>query len=59
MSAQDPKAWSEKVAALAIGRLLDNGMVKKGDTDKAIALAAEEIRVRLAMHDYPAENPAN
>ncbi len=45
--------WSEKVASLAVDRLVDAGLVKKEDFGSAVALAAEEIRVRLTLGDYP------
>jgi hypothetical protein len=33
--------------------LVDHGLLKKEDPDRAAEIAAEEILVRLAMWDYP------
>jgi hypothetical protein len=52
-SSIDAKSWCEKVAALGVDILIDCELVKKEDFDKAKAIVAEEILVRLSMGDYP------
>ena len=49
----DIVSWSRKVAALALDRLVDEGLLKREDFDAALGPAAEEIQIRLAMGDYP------
>ncbi len=49
----DVKSWSDHVAALAVDALVDAGLIELGDFEKATAIAAEEILVRLCLHDYP------
>jgi len=46
-------AWSEKVAGWGMDMLVEHGLLKKADFDRATSIVAEEIRVRLAMGDYP------
>jgi hypothetical protein len=46
-------SWSEKVAGLGVDMLVDHGLIKKQDFDRATGIVAEEIRVRLAIGDYP------
>ena len=45
--------WSKTVAALALDALVDHGLLKREDFDVALEIAAEEIRIRLVMNDYP------
>ena len=45
--------WSKRVAALAVDALVDHGILKQEDFDTALEIAAEEIRIRLVMNDYP------
>lgn len=45
--------WSENVAALAADMLVDHGLIRKEDLEKATAIVAEEINVRLCLNDYP------
>jgi hypothetical protein len=47
------KDWSRRVAILAIDVLMDAKIVAKADFDRATAIAAEEIYVRLALRDRP------
>ena len=47
-------SWSRTVAALALVALVDNGLLKREDFDAAFEI--EEIRIRLAMGDYPPVN---
>ena len=54
MSAEDTlESWSEKVAALGVDVLVDNGLIQKADFERATSIVAEEIRIRLALGDYP------
>jgi hypothetical protein len=46
-------SWSRTVAALALDALVDHGLLKREDFDAALEIAAEEIRIRLVMGDYP------
>jgi len=46
------KLTSDRLAALIIDALIDAGVVKKADVERAIAVAAEEIEVRKAPRDY-------
>ena len=47
------ESWSRKVAILAVDELVNAGLVRRDDFESAVAIAAEEIQVRLAMEDYP------
>jgi hypothetical protein len=47
------KEWSDQVAAIVVDVLADHGIVKRADFEKATELVAEEIRIRLAINDYP------
>lgn len=40
------------LAALVVDALIDAGIVKKDDMERAIRIAAEEIEVRKALGDY-------
>jgi hypothetical protein len=54
MSAEDTqKSWSEKVAGWGVDMLVDHGLIKKQDFERATGIMAEEILVRLAIGDYP------
>jgi hypothetical protein len=33
--------------------MVDHGILKREDFDIALEIAAEEIRIRLVMNDYP------
>lgn len=46
-------SWSRTVAALALDALVDHGLLKREDCDAALEIAAEDIRIRLVMGDYP------
>jgi hypothetical protein len=46
-------SWSHKVAGLGVDMLVDHGLIKKADFERATSIVAEEIRVRLAIGDYP------
>ena len=45
--------WSRDVAELGVDELVDAGLIRKEDFDRAAAIVAEEIHVRLALGDYP------
>jgi uncharacterized protein YqgQ len=47
------ESWCKMVAALGVDMLIDYGLIKKEDFDRATAIVAEEILVRLSMGDYP------
>ena len=47
------EAWSKKVAALALDELVNAVFLRREDFDAALEIAAEEIRIRLVMEDYP------
>jgi len=53
MSEQTITTWSEKVAGLGVDMLVDHGLIKKEDFERATSIVAEEIRVRLVIGDYP------
>jgi hypothetical protein len=53
MKEKDAKEWCDVVASLGIDILLDEGIVKPDDLDRAIAIVSEEIWTRLAMGDLP------
>jgi hypothetical protein len=46
-------AWSRSVAELAVGTLMIAKIVGRDDLERAIAIVAEEILVRLALQDRP------
>jgi hypothetical protein len=47
------KEWSVAVAGLAADALVDSGLIKAGDLEKASEVIAEEILVRLSLNDRP------
>ena len=49
----DTLEWSEDVAAIAVDALVDRGLIRKADFEKAKSIVAEEINVRLCLNDYP------
>jgi hypothetical protein len=54
MSAEETiTTWSEKVAGLGVDMLVDHGLIKRADFDRAASIVADEIRIRLAIGDYP------
>jgi hypothetical protein len=50
---QKVKDWCKQVAIFGADMLVDQGLLKKEDLDRAAEIIAEEILVRLAMRDYP------
>lgn len=57
-----PGEWCAKVAALSVDVLVDAGLVARTDFELARSIVAEEIFVRLCLHDYPPaleEPPSN
>src|SRR6267142_6141505 len=55
----DSLEWSANLAALTVDELVDAGMVRKEDFDQAVAIASEEINVRLCLRDYLPPRPTN
>ena len=53
----DTVAWSRHVAGLAVDALIDHGLVRIEDFDRAVSVAAEEINVRLCMTTLPQKSP--
>ncbi|HEX6624728.1 MAG TPA: hypothetical protein VF064_13530 [Pyrinomonadaceae bacterium] len=49
----DIKSWSQAKAELAVDALVDAGLVRAEDFERAVAIVAEEILVRLLLGDYP------
>jgi hypothetical protein len=47
------RPWSQKIAELVVDALLKAKIVDKVEFERAVAIAEEEIRVRLLMHDRP------
>ena len=47
------KDWCKQVAIFGVDMLVDHGLLKKEDLDRAADIVAEEILVRLALGDYP------
>ncbi len=47
------KSWSEKVAGSGVDMLVDHGLIKREDFERATSIVTEEILVRLAGGDYP------
>lgn len=47
------ETWCDSVAGLGVDMLVDHGLIKKEDFEKASAIVAEEILVRLSIGDYP------
>ena len=52
------EAWSRSVVALALDELVNAGLLRREDFDAALEIAAEEIRIRLVMEDYPPREDA-
>ena len=50
---QKVKDWCKQVAIYGVDMLVDHGLLKKEDLDRAADIVAEEILVRLALRDYP------
>jgi hypothetical protein len=47
------RAWSDHVAAHGVDVLVDAGLVARADFERARIIVAEELFVRLCLHDYP------
>lgn len=43
---------THNLAALIVDALIDAGIMKKDDVERAIRIAAEEIEIRKALGDY-------
>jgi hypothetical protein len=51
--------WSDRIAALAVDGLVTAGIVKRDQFERAVAIVAEEILVRLSLTDYPPRDALN
>jgi hypothetical protein len=49
----DMKAWSEKIADLAVDALVHGNVLRKEQFSRARDIVAEEILVRLCLGDLP------
>jgi len=47
------REWCDKLSVLGVDVLVDAGLVAKGDFERASGIVAEELFVRLCLHDYP------
>ena len=47
------REWCDKVSVLSVDVLLNVELVSKGDFERATGIVAEELFVRLCLHDYP------
>ena len=47
--------WCDSLAALGVDALVDAGLVIKSEFKQATDIVAEELFVRLCLHDYPPE----
>jgi hypothetical protein len=47
------RPWSQNIAELVVDALMTAKIIDKVDFERAVAVAEEEIRVRLLMHDRP------
>jgi hypothetical protein len=47
------RAWCDMVSRLGVDALVDAGLVPKGKFERASSIVAEELFVRLCLHDYP------
>ena len=47
------REWCDKVAVLGVDVLVNAGLVAKGEVNRASHIIAEELFVRLCLHDYP------
>ena len=46
-------AWSRSMASLAVDALMRAEVISKNEIERALAIVAEEIYVRLALRDRP------
>jgi hypothetical protein len=53
---EEVKTWSDNIANFAVDALVDFGLIKKEEFEKASAIVAEEILVRLLLNDYPPQS---
>ena len=54
--ARTDKEWSERVANLAVSTLVDAGVLPVSQQERATAIVAEEVLVRLVIGDRPPRN---
>ena len=50
------ESWSRRVAELAVDGLIGKGLVRKEDGGLAVEIIAEEVFVRLCLHDFPPDD---
>ena len=50
---EQDREWSQNIAVLVVDSLIDAKLVAQADFARAVEIAAEEINVRLALHDRP------
>lgn len=50
----NPEQWSQHIAELAADALVDAKLIAAGSFERAKAIIAEEMLVRLNLCDYPA-----
>ena len=59
MNEEEQKAWTMKVAVLAVDALVDARLIDQTVFEQAARIVEEEICVRLALGDYPPPQAAN
>lgn len=47
------KSWSNRIAALTVDALVDQGLIRQEDFERGVNIVSEEILVRLSLNDYP------
>ncbi|MDB5336693.1 MAG: hypothetical protein JWN70_2312 [Planctomycetaceae bacterium] len=47
------REWCAKIAGLGVDVLVDAGLLAKDEFEPASRIVAEELFVRLCLHDYP------
>ena len=47
------QAWCDNIAVLSADALVDGGVIRKDDLERAAEIISEEIWVRLLVNDYP------
>ena len=52
-SSATDKEWSQSIAQLVADLLVRAKLIDQSDFDRAVAIAAQDIYVRLAMQDRP------
>ena len=47
------RAWCNQVSGLGVDALVDAGLMAQEEFERASGIIAEELFVRLCLHDYP------